>query len=107
MQGRLPHGAAKKMQSVVKAVISRQSSVVSTISLWFRERRASLSETLNLLTTEDRGLKTALLDFRSFRVVVEVEAQSEILAAELGGQRRKRFGRGNPAVGGAIERYVS
>ncbi len=49
------------MQSLVK-----QSSVVG--------RQSSANLAFVLLTTEDRRLTTALLYFRSFRVVVEVEA---------------------------------
>jgi hypothetical protein len=37
-------------------------------------------------------------------VVVDVEAQSDILIAELGGEGREGFGRGDSAVGGAIQR---
>ena len=65
VQSRFADGAGEEMQSLVKAVVSRRSLSPQPISV----------DGLDvLLTTEDRRLTTALLDFRSFRVVVEVEA---------------------------------
>ncbi len=44
-----------------------------------------------------------LPQFGSFRVVVEMESQGKILAAELAGQRRKWIGSRNTTPRGAIE----